>query len=85
MIFAVPRCVSQRVMIIAILHLNLLVCLFCRMPVRISNLTKSFSFSQGRNARRLFRTTSLAGGFRFIQEAAARKLRLFHYFKKTSP
>jgi len=34
------------------------------MPVRISNLTKSFLLSQGRNARRLYGTTSLAGGFR---------------------
>lgn len=37
--------------------------LFCKLSVRISNLTKSFLLSQRRNARRLFRTTSLAGGF----------------------
>jgi hypothetical protein len=68
MIFAVPRCMSQRVMVFAILHLNLLVALFCRMPVRISNVTKSF-FHQGRNASRLFGTTCLAGGFLFIQKS----------------
>ena len=50
------------------------------MPVRISNLTKSFFYPQGRNARRLFRTTSLAGGFLFIQKGPQYKLRsLFAY------
>ncbi len=69
MILAIPRCMSQHVMIITILHFNLLVVLFCRMPVRISNLTKSFLLSQGRNARRLYGTTSLAGGFRLYKKA----------------
>jgi len=69
MILAIPRCMSQHVMIITILHFNLLVVLFCRMPVRISNLTKSFLLSQGRNARRLYGTTSLAGGFRLYKKS----------------
>ena len=83
MIFAVPRCVSQCVVIIAILHLYLLVICFCRLSVRISNPTKSFLLSQRRNVRRLFRTTSLAGGFLHTKNsglATGFQLLLFAHF-----
>lgn len=57
--------------------------LFCKLSVRISNLTKSFLLSQRRNARRLFRTTSLAGGFLHTKNsglATGFQLLLFAHF-----
>jgi len=53
MVFAVPRCMSQCV-IISIIHLKSFDFIVMQLADRISTVIKGFLFIRGRNARRLF-------------------------------